>query len=109
MPKKKETTVSTAPPQKQPVEVNTKKNLNNNSAKPVTYYGARTTKVLENFLIGEETMPRSVIKAMGLIKKAATITNEELKLLSRDKALKIIKATDEVINGNLDDQFPLTV
>ena len=54
-------------------------------------------------------MPRPVIKAMGLLKKAATLANEELKLLPRDKAIKIIKATDEVINGNLDLHFPLSL
>ena len=92
-----------------PAEKETTKNQPKYTPQQQFYYGIRTAKILENYQIGEEKMPRPVIKAMGLLKKAATIANEELKLLPRDKALKIIKATDEVINGNLDTHFPLSV
>lgn len=73
------------------------------------YYGAQAARSLINFEIGEEKMPRSIIKAMGILKKAAAMTNEELALLSKDKALKIIKAADEVIEGRLDSHFPLSI
>ena len=73
------------------------------------YYGDKTHKWMESFNIGEEKMPRQLIKSIGTLKKAATMANEELKLISKDKAMKIIKATDEVINGDLDDSFPLTI
>jgi fumarate hydratase class II len=73
------------------------------------YYGDKTARALKVFNIGEEKMPRQIIKAMAIIKKAATITNEELGLLSKDKAVKIIKATDEIIEGKLDAHFPLSL
>jgi fumarate hydratase class II len=73
------------------------------------YYGERTAKAFATYNIGEELMPTSVIKAIGILKKAATLANEELKLLSKDKTVKIIKSIDEVITGKLDEHFPLKV
>ena len=81
----------------------------NNSPVSKFLYGEGTVKALNNFNIGEEKMPAQVIKAIGLLKKAATIANAELKLLSKDKALKIIRATDEIIDGKLNEHFPLTI
>ncbi|MCA9408644.1 MAG: class II fumarate hydratase [Candidatus Omnitrophica bacterium] len=73
------------------------------------YYGAQTARSLENFKIGTETMPPEIIRALGIIKKAAAQTNLELKILPLKKAQLIIKAADEVIEGKLNDHFPLVV
>ena len=73
------------------------------------YYGAQTARSLKNFKIGRERFPSEVIRALGVIKKAAALVNCELKVLSKDKADLIVKAADEVIEGKLDDHFPLVV
>lgn len=73
------------------------------------YYGAQTARSLAYFKIGNEKMPKELIKAFGLIKKAAAIVNCELHLLSKEKKELIVKAADEVIDGKLDDHFPLSV
>ena len=73
------------------------------------YYGAQTARSLLNFKIGSETMPRELIRAFGILKKAAAITNNELGTLSKEKTDLIIQAADEVISGTLDDHFPLVV
>ena len=73
------------------------------------YYGAQTARSLENFKIGGERFPRELIRALGILKKAAAMTNKELGLLPADKADLIIRASDEVIDGKLDDHFPLVV
>jgi fumarate hydratase class II len=73
------------------------------------YYGAQTARSLINFKIGGERFPREMIRAFGILKKAAASTNEELGLLAPDKATLIGKAADEVIEGNLDEHFPLVV
>lgn len=73
------------------------------------YYGAQTARSLMNFKIGGERFPRELIKALGILKKAAAMTNKELGLLPADKSDLIIKAADEVIEGKLDDHFPLVV
>ncbi len=73
------------------------------------YYGAQTARSLMNFKIGGERFPREIIRALGTLKKAAAITNKELGLLPPDKADLIIKAADEVIEGKLDEHFPLVV
>ena len=73
------------------------------------YYGAQTVRSLQNFNIGTETMPDGVIKAFGILKKAAAQVNCELGLLSQEKADLIVAAADEVISSKLDDQFPLHV
>jgi fumarate hydratase, class II len=73
------------------------------------YYGAQTARSLMNFKIGGERFPRELIRALGILKKAAALTNKELNILPADKAELIIKAADEVIEGKLDDDFPLVV
>jgi fumarate hydratase class II len=73
------------------------------------YWGAQTQRSLIHFAIGEERMPRAVIWAFGIIKKASAIVNRDLGLLPEDKARLIIQAADEVIAGKLDDHFPLRV
>ena len=73
------------------------------------YWGAQSARSLINFNIGTERMPREIIRAMGILKKAAALTNTELKLLDKKKSELIVKAADEVIEGNLDQHFPLSV
>ncbi|MCZ7601567.1 MAG: class II fumarate hydratase [Melioribacteraceae bacterium] len=73
------------------------------------YYGAQTARSLMNFKIGGETFPREIIRALGILKKAAAQTNQELGMLTKEKAELIVKAADEVIEGRLDDHFPLVV
>ncbi len=73
------------------------------------YYGAQTARSLINFPIGTETMPKSVIRALGIIKRSAAITNNKLNNLSTKKRIPIVKAASEVAEGKLDDNFPLSV
>ncbi|GMV92177.1 MAG: fumarate hydratase class II [Candidatus Hydrogenedentota bacterium] len=73
------------------------------------YYGCQTARSLVNFKIGTERMPRELIRAMGILKKAAALTNKDLGLLPEDLCKAICDATDEVIEGKLDDHFPLVV
>jgi fumarate hydratase class II len=73
------------------------------------YYGAQTARSLMNFKIGGDRFPRELIRALGVLKKAAALTNQELGLLPAEKAGLIIRAADEVIAGKLDDHFPLVV
>ncbi len=73
------------------------------------YYGAQTARSLMNFKIGGERFPRELIRALGVLKKAAAMTNNELGMLPDDKVGLIIKAADEVIEGKLDEHFPLVV
>ncbi|NWF49862.1 MAG: class II fumarate hydratase [Ignavibacteriaceae bacterium] len=73
------------------------------------YYGAQTARSLMNFKIGGDRFPRELIRALGILKKAAALTNKELGTLPGDKADLIVKAADEVIEGKLDEHFPLVV
>lgn len=73
------------------------------------YYGAQSARSLMNFAIGEETFPREFIKAFGILKKAAALTNKDAGVLSAEKCDLICQAADEVIEGKLDDHFPLSV
>src|SRR5919112_1687556 len=73
------------------------------------YWGAQTERSLHHFNIGFDTMPREMIRALGVLKKAAALVNEDLGKLSHDKAQLITQAADEVIEGKLDDNFPLRV
>jgi fumarate hydratase class II len=73
------------------------------------YWGAQTQRSFENFKIGYDRMPREIIRAFGILKKGAALANAELGVLPQDKADLICKAADEVINGRLDDNFPLVV
>ncbi len=75
------------------------------------YWGAQTQRSIQNFPIGQERfkMPRSIIRAMGILKKGAALANADLGELPREKADLIVQAADEVIAGKLDDHFPLVV
>jgi fumarate hydratase, class II len=73
------------------------------------YGGAQTARSLHNFAIGRERMPDELIRALGILKKAAAMTNSDLGKLSKEKLTYITKAADEVINGQLNDHFPLKV
>ena len=73
------------------------------------YYGCQTARSIENFKIGTETMPREVIHAFGILKKAAALTNYELGLLGPDLRSAICQAAGEVMDGHLDAHFPLVV
>ncbi|MBI5323777.1 MAG: class II fumarate hydratase [Ignavibacteriae bacterium] len=73
------------------------------------YYGAQSARSLIHFDIGIEKMPREVIRAMGILKKASALVNAELGVLAKDKAELIVKAADEVIEGKLDAHFPLSI
>ena len=73
------------------------------------YWGAQTQRSLKYFQAGagRDTMHRELIKAFGILKKAAAMANVELKLLDKEKGDLIIQVADEVISGKLDDHFPL--
>jgi fumarate hydratase class II len=75
------------------------------------YWGAQTERSLHHFDIGFDVMPREMIRALGILKKAAALTNHELKsnLLTKEKLDLITQAADEVIEGQLDAHFPLRV
>ncbi len=73
------------------------------------YYGAQTARSLMNFKIGGERFPREMIRALGILKKAAALANKELGVLPAEKADLIVKAAEEVIEGKLDEHFPLVV
>jgi fumarate hydratase class II len=73
------------------------------------YWGAQTQRSLIHFNIGNDLMPVEVVHAMGILKKAAALTNWELGKISQEKAELIIQAAEEVIAGKLDEHFPLHV
>ncbi|MGN6630712.1 MAG: class II fumarate hydratase [Nitrososphaeraceae archaeon] len=73
------------------------------------YWGAQTQRSLIHFSIGDDRMPKAIDHAYGYIKKAAAIVNFTEGRLPKDKADLIIKVSDEIINGKLDDEFPLYV
>ena len=73
------------------------------------YWGAQTQRSLHHFNIGNDRMPREMIRALGILKKAAALVNEELGKLPHEKARLIVQACDEVIEGKLDEHFPLRV
>ncbi len=73
------------------------------------YWGAQTARSLIHFAIGPDKMPRTIIRAMGILKKACAEMNRDLGKLPADKAQLIIQAADEVIEGKLDDHFPLSI
>lgn len=75
----------------------------------LAFWGAQTQRSRENFKIGGDKFPREMIKALGILKKSAALTNRNLGLLDEKKAQMIIQAADEVIAGNLDAHFPLVV
>ena len=73
------------------------------------YWGAQTQRSLLHFNIGNDVMPREMIRAFGILKKAAALVNQDLGKLPAEKAKLIVQACDEVIAGQLDDHFPLRV
>jgi fumarate hydratase, class II len=72
-------------------------------------WGAQTQRSKENFRIGGDHFPREMIKALGVLKKCAAMTNQKLGLLDAKKSEWIVKAANEVIEGKLDEHFPLVV
>ena len=73
------------------------------------YWGAQTQRSIENFAIGEQRMPSEIIRAFAQLKKASAIVNSELTDFAKEKAEAISTACDEILDGKLDDQFPLVV
>ena len=73
------------------------------------YWGAQTERSLIHFAIGGDVMPRELIRALGILKKAAAETNRDLGLLPEEKARLIVEGADEVISGRLDEHFPLRI
>jgi len=73
------------------------------------YWGAQTQRSLINFPIGEERMPREVVRAYARLKKACALVNAELEVLDREQASAITRACDEILEGKLDGEFPLSV
>jgi fumarate hydratase class II len=73
------------------------------------YWGAQTQRSLLHFNIGNDVMPREMIRAFGILKKAAALVNQDLGKLPAEKAKLIVSACDEVIEGKLDEHFPLRV
>jgi fumarate hydratase class II len=73
------------------------------------YWGAQTQRSLNNFKIGNRKMPKEIIVAFAYLKKAAALTNLDLGVLPEEKANLIAQVCDEIIDGKLDDQFPLVI
>ncbi|SEQ39307.1 fumarase, class II [Faunimonas pinastri] len=73
------------------------------------YWGAQTQRSLQNFKIGTETMPAPLVRALGIIKRAAALANQNLDMLDEKLARAISDAAQEVIDGKLNDNFPLVV
>ena len=73
------------------------------------YWGAQTERSRNNFRIGDELMPLPIIRALAIVKRAAAETNRELGSLDARRAKAIVEAAQEIIDGRLDDQFPLVV
>ena len=73
------------------------------------YWGAQTQRSIENFRIGTEKMPLPLVHALGLVKRATAETNLALGILDAERAGKIVEAAQEVVDGKLDDNFPLVV
>jgi fumarate hydratase class II len=73
------------------------------------YWGAQTERSLTHFAIGHDLMPRSIVRAIGVLKKAAAEVNRDLGQLPADKTDLIVRAADEVIEGKLDAEFPLRI
>jgi fumarate hydratase class II len=73
------------------------------------YWGAQTQRSKDNFKIGHDKMPLEIVHAFAYLKKAAALTNLELGVLAKEKAEVIAKVCDEILEGKLDDQFPLVV
>ena len=72
-------------------------------------YGAQTQRAVENFPISGITLPKSIIQAIGLIKRSAAIVNNQLGILDNKRKDAILQASDEVIDGKFDNQFPVDI
>jgi len=73
------------------------------------YWGAQTQRSLKHFAIGRDVMPRELIRAFGILKQAAAVVNRDLGKLDAERADIIVQAAEEVIDGMLDDHFPLRI
>src|SRR2546421_12950224 len=73
------------------------------------YWGAQTQRSLHHFSIGDDRMPKAVIRGMAILKKAAALTNQDLGKLSAEEANLLVQAAGEIIDGKLDEEFPLYV
>ena len=73
------------------------------------YWAAQTQRSLENFKIGDQRMPIEIIRAFAVLKKCVALTNHELGVLSEEKMKLISQVCDEIVAGDLDDQFPLVI
>jgi fumarate hydratase, class II len=73
------------------------------------YWGAQTERSRQNFRIGHDRMPIEIVHALGMVKLASALTNRELGLIDQRRAGAIVRAAKEVIDGKLDDHFPLVV
>src|SRR5688500_4840538 len=73
------------------------------------YWGAQTQRSLHHFSIGDDRMPLEIVRAFGLLKMACAQVNADDGNLPRDRADLIVRAAEEVIEGKLDDHFPLFV
>src|SRR5882762_1405850 len=73
------------------------------------YWGAQTERSKQNFRIGQDRMPMPIVHALGIVKLAAAQTNRELGLIDARRTGAITRAAREVIEGKLDDHFPLVV
>src|SRR3979411_334012 len=73
------------------------------------YWGAQTERSRQNFRIGHDRMPMPIIHALGIVKLASALTNRELGLIDQRRVNAIVRAAKEVIDGKLDDHFPLVV
>jgi fumarate hydratase class II len=73
------------------------------------YWGAQTERSRQNFRIGQDRMPMAIVHALGMVKLASALTNRELGLIDARRARAIVRAAREVIDGKLDDHFPLVV
>ncbi|MFW5680282.1 MAG: class II fumarate hydratase [Pseudomonadota bacterium] len=73
------------------------------------YWGAQTQRSLQNFEIGTETMPKPLVRALGIVKLAASRVNQKLGVLSHELGAAMEQAAQEVVDGKLDDHFPLVV
>ena len=73
------------------------------------YYGAQTQRAVENFPISGITISKSMIRALGIIKRSAAMVNHKLGILDEERKNAIVQAADEIIDGKFDDQFPVDI
>ena len=75
------------------------------------YWGAQTQRSIENFKIAQDInrMPKEIIRAFAILKKAAALTNFDAGVITKDKVELISKVCDEILAGKLNDEFPLVV